>query len=194
MATYYFAVAFNTDSTLDPQTDGTHYDAQYGFGLDSGNGINPLGSSGGTGRQFEVVNINASSGGRPNQLVVTLMSNIIGINTSSSFFRGAFRPAHDVVPASGLPTSPLNNSDSQSLLSGVLLSSNSATNVNITNAASYGLPEGSFSTQWVFPAYQLNQGASGTNVHFELTVEITVVVGNGTPTVFKIDPEMIIDY
>ena len=82
MATYYFAVAFEEDTTTDPQPDGVHYDAQYGFAVDSGNGVQVLGpGSGASGEHFETVHIPGGTG-TPNQFAVTVFSNLIGIDTS----------------------------------------------------------------------------------------------------------------
>lgn len=49
MGIYYFAFAFDTSISTDPQSDGTQYD---GFGYDSGSGgVSPVGSgSGASGR------------------------------------------------------------------------------------------------------------------------------------------------
>ena len=196
MATYYFAVAFEEDTTTDPQPDGVHYEAQYGFGVDSGNGVvQPVGpGSGPTGEHFETVHVPGGSG-TPNQFAVTLFSNLIGIDTSRSFLRCSFRPAHDVLPANNLTLSPLNNSGTQALLGGILLNTATSTPVNVPGA-NYGLPgNGSYSTQWLFAGTNLASGQRGTSVHFELTIEISIIGTNGTTwTYYKVDPEMIIDF
>jgi hypothetical protein len=195
MAIYYFAVAFEADTTVDPQTDGVHYDAQYGFGVDSGNGnVQALGpGSGPNGEHFETVHVPGGSG-TPNQFAVTLFSNLIGINTSQSYVRCSFRPAHDVVPSNNPPLSPLNNSGTQALLGGVLLNAASSVPVNVPGS-NYGLPgTGTYSTQWLFAGTNLASGQRGTSIHYEMTLEISVLGSNGTWTYYKVDPEMIIDF
>jgi hypothetical protein len=195
MAIYYFAVAFEEDTTIDPQVDGVHYDAQYGFGVDSGNGqVQAVGSSGPDGEHFETVHVPAGSGA-PNQFAVTLFSNLIGISTSQSYLRCSFRPAHDIVPANNLPLSPLNNSGTQSLLGGMLLNTASSVPVNVPGN-NYGLPgTGTYSTQWIFAPTNLASGPRGTSIHFEMTIEVSVLGPNGTTwTYYKVDPEMIIDF
>ncbi|CAN5765010.1 hypothetical protein BH18ACI5_BH18ACI5_22370 [soil metagenome] len=194
MATYNFAVAFEADTTTDPQTDGVHYDAQYGFGVDSGNGVQTLGpGSGQTGEHFETVHVPGGSG-TPNQFAVTLFSNLIGIDTTRSFLRCAFRPAHDVAPGNNLPLSPLNNSGTQSLLGGVLLNAATSAPVNVPGT-NYGLPgSGTYSTQCKFAGTNLASGPRGRSVHFELTIEISIVGSDGTWSYYKVDPEMIIDF
>jgi hypothetical protein len=195
MATYYFAVAFEEDTTTDPQTDGVHYDAQYGFGMDAGNGvIQPVGpGSGQSGEHFETVHVPGGSG-TPNQFAVTVFSNLIGIDTSRSFVRCSFRPAHDIAPGSNLPLSPLNNSGTQSLLGGVLLNGAASSPVNVPGS-NYGLPgTGTYSTQWIFAGTNLASGPRGTSVHFEMTLEISIIGSDNTWSYYKVDPEMIIDY
>jgi len=65
-------------------------------------------------------------------------------------------------------------------------------NVSGTN---YGLPgSGTYSTQWVFAGTNLASGQPGTSVHFELTIEISIVGSDGTWSYYKVDPEMIIDF
>ena len=194
MATYYFAVAFAPDTSTDPEYDGTHYEAQYGFGLDNGSGVQPLGSSGSSGHTFEAVHVSAASNGKPNQLVVTVLTNLIGITQGQSYVRCSFRPAHDVSPSGTLPVSPLNQADTATLLSGLPLTAASSIPVNVNNGTNYGLPNNSYSTQWLFNGFNLisNQPA-GTSVHFEMTFEVTVLDG-GSTTYYKVDPEMMIDF
>lgn len=193
MATYYFAVAFEPSDTV--SDDGTHLDAQYGFGVDNGSGVVALGSSGPHGTQFETVQMAAASNNQPNQLVVTIFSNLIGVNQSQSFMRCAFRPAHDVAPATGLALAPVNSGDANSLLAGSAFNSNGVTeNVNVTNGTSFGLPNGAYSTQWLFGARNFVSGQpNGTSLHFELTIEMAVTNGSSW-TYYKVDPEMQIDF
>jgi hypothetical protein len=194
MATYYFAVAFQSNDPI--SEDGTHLEAQYGFGVDSGSGVTALGSSGSQGRQFESVSIPASSGGPPNQLVVSLFSDILGIDQSRSFFRCTFRPAHDVPPSNGLPLAPLNQGDAQNLLGGIFLAARNTQNASITSGSNYGLPQSSYETQWVFTGANFIGGQpAGTSLHFEISIEISIVgAGGSTWSYYKVDPEMQIDF
>lgn len=195
MATYYFSVAFDASAQVDPQSDGTHYDAQYGFATDASGSLHPLGSSGTSGRQFETVTVPAAANGRPNQFVITLASNVTGIDTARSYIRCSFRPGHDVLPGANVPTSPLSVADAQSLLNGIYFSANTGTLTNITNGTDYGLPSASYSTQWLFSAFNLAGAQAGTNRRFEITFEVAIVGTGGTAyTYFKIDPEMMVDY
>ena len=100
----------------------TLLEAQYGFGVDSGNGVvTALGSSGGSGRTFETVRIPAATGNQANQLVISVCSDLIGIDQTQSFVRVSFRPAHDVQPANNLPLAPVNPANGQTLLTGIAL-------------------------------------------------------------------------
>lgn len=191
MTTYYFAAGFDIG---DPSEDQTHQDAEYGFSSTTGNGVvTPIGSSGTGGRQFEAVHIPAAQGGQPSQFAVVLFSSILQIDQAQSFFRVAFRPAHDVPPSSGLAVSPLNTSDTQTLLRGVTIGSRQAQNANV-DGTNYGLPPGQYDTQFVFPGYQIVSGQPpNTSVHFELSIEIAILVGS-TWSYYKVDPEMVIDY
>jgi hypothetical protein len=194
MATYYFAVAFEPTDTV--SDDGTHLDAQYGFGVDSGNGvITALGNSGSQGRQFETVQIPASTNNQTNRLVIAIFSNLIGVNQSQSSVRCAFRPAHDVLPSTGLPLAPVNTGDANQLLTGILFNDSEVTeSVNVNNGTSYGLPNAFYSTQWTFAARNFMTGQrSGTSLHFELTIEMAVNNGSSS-TYYKVDPEMQIDF
>jgi hypothetical protein len=195
MATYYFTAAFQANDPV--SDDGTHLEAQYGFAVDSGNGVTALGTSGPDGRTFETVPIPASTGNNANQFVVSVCSDILQINQTLSFVRVAFRPAHDVQPANNLPLAPVNPSNAQTLLTGIALTTQGTSTteqVNITNGTSYGLPKATYATQWFFaPVPFQGGGTPGTSVHFELTIEIAILVGT-TWTFFKVDPEMQVDF
>ena len=196
MATYYLALAFDTSTATDPQTDGTHRDAQYGFGQDVGNGVTVLGSgSGSSGRQFEAVSIPARTNGQSNAFAVAVFTNVLGIAQDDSFVRIALRPAHDVTPQQNPPTSPLNPADTQKLLTGINLSAASQELTSVNTGNNYGLPGSSFySTQWLFTGYTLTpSGPGGGSYRYELTAEIAITL-NGTPYYFKVDPEMMIDF
>jgi hypothetical protein len=141
------------------------------------------------------VTLPAATNGRPNQLAITLASNIIGIDTARSYWRCSFRPAHDVLPGGNVPTSPLSGDDSQSLLNGIYINANSQTLSNIANGTSYGLPAGSYSTQWMFNPFSVAGAQAGTSRRYEIVFEIAIVGTGGTAySYFKIDPEMMIDY
>jgi hypothetical protein len=195
MATYYLALAFDTNTATDPQSDGTHLDAQYGFGADTGSGVSAIGSgSGSSGRQFEAVHIPASGNGGQNSFAVAVFTNVIGINQQTSFLRLSLRPAHDVTPENANSTSPLATNATQTLLTGVYLQ-NATESVNVNGAGNYGLPTSFYSTMWVFSGYNLvSGGRPGTSLHFELTAELRTIDSNGTPCYFKVDPEMMIDF
>lgn len=193
MATYYFAVAFESDDTV--SEDGTHLEAQYGFGVDAGNGVTSLGSSGLQGRQFEVVRMSAATNNQPNQFVITICSNLIGVVQGQSFIRCSFRPAHDVPPASGLALAPLNNGDAQALLGGIFFNAREVSEtVNISNGTSFGLPDNAYSTQWTFGGRSFISGQPpGASLHFELSIEIAILDGTNW-SYYKVDPEMQIDF
>jgi hypothetical protein len=195
MATYYFTTAFQTNDPV--SEDGTHLEAQYGFGVDSGSGVTVLGSSGGQGRTFEIVRIPAATNNQANQLVVSACSDLIGIDQSQSFVRVSFRPAHDAQPSNNLPTAPVNSSNAQTLLNGIALTTQGTSTterVNITDGTAYGLPQASYATQWLFAAMPFQGGQRpGASVHFEFTVEIAIFAGNSW-TYYKVDPEMQVDF
>jgi hypothetical protein len=195
MATYYFAAAFQTDDPV--SDDGTHLEAQYGFGVDSGNGVTALGSSGSAGRTFEVVTIPAATGGQSNQFVISLCSDLIGVDQGRSFVRVSFRPAHDVAPAQNLALAPLTTANAQTLLTGLLLSApGTMEQTNISNGTKYGLPKDGYSTQWLFSSMSFLSGQPpGTSLHFEITIEIAIVeTGSTSWTYYKVDPEMQVDF
>lgn len=149
MTIYYFAVGFDAG---DPTEDQTHLDAEYGFGSATGNGpVTPIGSTGAGGRQFESVHLAAGSAGQPNQIGIALFSSILQIDQTQSFFRVAFRPAHDVAPTNSLPLAPVNNADANTLLRGVTLGSKQAESANV-QGTSYGLPSGHTTRNGCSPA------------------------------------------
>jgi hypothetical protein len=195
MATYYFTTAFQANDPV--SEDGTHLEAQYGFGVDSGSGVSALGSSGGSGRTFEIVRIPAATNNQANQLVISVCSDLIGIDQTQSFVRVSFRPAHDVQPSNTLPLAPVNPSNAQTLLTGIALTTQGTSTteqVNITNGTAYGLPQASYATQWLFAAMPFQGGQQrGTSVHFECTIEVAIFAGNSW-TYYKVDPEMQVDF
>jgi hypothetical protein len=196
MATYFFTTAFQTTDPV--SEDGTHLEAQYGFAVASGGGsVSAIGSSGGSGRTFETVRIPAATNNQTNQLVISLCSDLIGINQSLSFARVSFRPAHDVQPANNLPLAPLTPNNAQTLLTGIALTTQGTSTterVNITNGTAYGLPQNSYATQWLFAAMPFLSGQQpGTSLHFEFTIEIAINVGTNW-TYYKVDPEMQVDF
>jgi hypothetical protein len=204
MATYYLAVGFDADDT---RSDGTHYDAEYGFAVDSGSGLQAVGNSGSAGKTFETVTIPAVANGVATKLSLVLATNLMGIDQYSAYVRCAFRPAHDVAPSTNPPTSPLGQSDTQALLTGAYLKVQNPTpppDVSFTETTAvgdttdYGLPTSYYATVWTSDAMTLNvpNNQHGT-VRFELTIEVTVTAtGSGATTTynFKVDPEMLIDY
>ena len=191
MTTYYFSVGFDT---VDPTSDQLHFDADYGFASSSGNaGATSLGSSGPQGRNFEVVNLAASSQGQPNQLVIALFTSILDIDQTQSFFRLSFRPAHDVSPSNNIALSPLSTGDTNTLIRGVTIGSLQAQNANV-DGTNYGLPAGNNATQFLYSGYQLSGGSpNAASQHFEMTIEISICIGS-TWTYYKVDPEMVIDF
>ena len=195
MTTYYLSVGF--DST-DTRSDGLHYDADYGFASSDGNAApTPIGTSGPQGKSFEVVHLAQSGQGQPNQLVIALFTSLWNIDQANSYFRVSFRPAHDIAPSGNVAVSPLNVADTNSLVTGLTIGSRQGQNANV-DGTNWGLPAGNNVTQFIYSGgpsgYQL-QNASGNavNQHFELTVEISIVIG-GQKTYYKVDPEMVIDY
>jgi hypothetical protein len=196
MATYYFTAAFQTSDPV--SEDGLHLEAQYGFGVDSGNGVvTALGSSGGAGRTFETVSIPAATGNQANQLVISVCSDLIGIDQTQSFVRVSFRPAHDVQPANNLPLAPVNPANAQTLLTGIALTTQGTSTterVNISNGTAFGLPQATYATQWLFAAMPFQGGQpQNTSLHFEFTIEIAIFAGNSW-TYYKVDPEMQVDF
>lgn len=191
MTTYYFAVGFDA---ADPTEDQVHQDAMYGFASSTNGGaVTPIGSTGSGGRQFESVNMAAGTGGQPNQFAIALFSSILQIDQAQSFFRCSFRPAHDVQPSSGLALAPVSNADANTLVRGVALGSKQVENANV-DGTTFGLPAGTYDTQWLFSGYQISGGQpSGSTGRFELAIEIAIVAG-GVWSYYKVDPEMVIDF
>ena len=195
MATYYLALGVDSSTTNDPQSDGLHYDAQYGFAVDNGDGqgIKVLGSgSGSSGRQFEAVQMGQSgAGANQNPLNIIVFTTFSAVDNLNSYLRIAFRPAHDMLPSPNVDPSPLSAGATNALLDGVLFSNLQQGNVSLV-ASSYGLPSGVNYGLAYTSAQQIN-GPQNTNAHFELTAEITVS-SNGSTYNFKVDPEMMIDF
>ncbi len=195
MTTYYLSIGFDA---ADTQSDGLHFDADYGFASSTANaGATSLGNSGPQGKSFEVVHLAQSSQGQPNQLVIALFTSLWNIDQANSFFRVSFRPAHDIAPSNSVAVSPLSVGDTNALLTGLTIGSRQNQNANV-DGTNWGLPPGNNVTQFIYSGgpsgYQL-QNASGNavNQHFEITVEIRIVIA-GQPTYYKVDPEMVIDY
>lgn len=191
MTTYFLSVGFDAGDT---QSDGLHYDADYGFASSTDNaGATSLGNSGPKGQTFETVHLSAAGSGQPNQLVIALFTSIWDIDQANSYFRVSFRPAHDVPPANNVALSPLSVGDTNKLIAGLTIGSRQSQNADV-NGASWGLPAGDNVTQFLYSGYQFaGAPANVTNQKFEVTVEISIVIG-GQTTYYKVDPEMVIDY
>ena len=191
MTTYFLSIGFDA---ADTQSDGLHFDADYGFASSTANaGATSLGNSGPQGRSFEVVHLAQSGQGQPNQLMIALFTSLWNIDQANSYFRVSFRPAHDIAPSSNVAVSPLSVGDTNSLITGLTIGSRQSQNANV-DGTNWGLPAGNNVTQFIYSGYQLqNAPANAVNQHFELTVEISIVIG-GQKTYYKVDPEMVIDY
>ena len=194
MATYFLAIGI--DSQSDPQSDGKHLDAEYGFGVDNGdgNGVQPLGpGSGSSGRQFEAVQISPNGGANNSPLTIVVFDNFSSpLSTVSSFLRASFRPSHDTSPSQNVDTSPLAANDTNSLLNGVVLPAASSS-IAATTASNYGLPGSTYTHATVLSGYTIS-GTPNSNSSFELTVEVKAVASDGSIYYFKVDPEMMIDF
>jgi uncharacterized protein YfaA (DUF2138 family) len=189
MSTYILAVGF-TRSGADPtDLDSTHVDMEYGFAQQDGAAVSALGSSGSSGHTFESVNLNAQG----NNFVLALLTPDDLLSQTVSYIRASFRPAHDQNPASNLATSPFNPADTAQLLRGFTVSS--LTESTSPTGTNYGLPAGTaYTTLWQSSPMNFAGGASGSQAHFEITVELTAVYGDGSTVYFKVDPELIIQY
>jgi hypothetical protein len=189
MSTIILAVGFTRSGGDPTDPDALHVDMQYGFAQQDGISVSALGSSGASGHQFETVAVNAQG----NNFAVALLTPDYQLNQAASYVRVSYRPAHDVAPSVNPPTSPLNPNDTTQLLRGLTASSLSDT--ASPNGTNYGLPSGtSYSTLWQSSTFNFAGGASGSQGHFEVTVELTAVYGDGTTLYFKVDPELIIQY
>ena len=83
--------------------------------------------------------------------------------------------------------------DTNTLLTGLTIGSGQSQSANV-DGTSWGLPAGTNVTQFLYSGYQLqNARANAANQHFEITVEIGILIA-GQPTYYKVDPEMVIDY
>ncbi len=191
MTTYYLSIGFDA---ADTQSDGLHFDADYGFASSTANaGATSLGNSGPQGKSFEVVHLAQSGQGQPNQLVIALFTSLWNIDQANSYFRVSFRPAHDIPPSNNVAVSPLSVGDTNTLMTGLTIGSRQSQNANV-DGTNWGLPAGNNVTQFLYSGYQLqNAPANAVNQHFELTVEISIVI-SGQTTYYKVDPEMVIDY
>jgi hypothetical protein len=189
MSTYILAVGFTRGGADPTDPDSTHVDMEYGFALQDGASVSALGSSGASGHQFESVNVNAQG----NNFALALLTPDDLLLQTVSYVRVSFRPAHDQAPAQNLATSPFNPADTTQLLRGLTVSTlGESANPAGTN---YGLPSGTvYTTLWQSSPFNFAGGASGSQGHFEVSVELTAVYGNGTTLYFKVDPEVIIRY
>ena len=195
MTIYYLSVGFDA---ADTQSDGLHFDAEYGFASNTANaGSTSLGSSGPQGKSFELVHLAQGGQGGPNQLAIALFTSLQNIDPANSYFRVSFRPAHDIAPSNNVAVSPLSVADTNSMLTGFTIGSCQSQNTNVDGTI-WGLPAGNNLNQFIFSGnpspYQLvSAPANAANQHFEVTVEIRIVIA-GQPTYYKVDPEMVIDY
>ena len=114
--------------------------------------------------------------------MISVCSDLIGIDQTQSFVRVSFRPAHDVQPANNLPLAPVNPANGQTLLTGIALTTQGTSTterVNISNGAAFGLPQATYATQWLFAAMPFQGGQpQNTSLHFEFTIEIAIFAGN----------------
>jgi hypothetical protein len=103
-----------------------------GFASSTANaGATSLGSSGPQGKSFELVHLAQSGQGQPNQLVIALFTSLSSIDQANSYFRGSFRPAHDIAPSNNVAVSPLSVADTNTLLTGLTIGSRQSQNVNV---------------------------------------------------------------